>query len=1527
MLPRDENSDCLEEKVSYEIRESPSMMWKRSIVQAKAGHMSAPATLTFALFVVIALWSARGDAADLVIEIPGWGAAGAEGAHYRLDYRPPQGSPAPNYTVPARASTINFQGLPGTKYHFMLYYSNATFADLLTWNQTIITAPEPPTNLTVTLGRNKQAAISWAPPAHGDYSGFRFKVLPLSERAEGGARNISVEGAGNWSHVLRDLSPGATYQLHAFTLLHDKESAAYTSFNFTTKPNTPGKFIVWFRNETTLLVLWQPPYPPGAYTHYKVSIEPKDARESELYVEKEGEPPGPAQAAFKGLVPGRAYDISVQTVSDDQLSAPTTAQYRTVPLRPRNVSVPARSLAETAFRVTWLPPAELSEFEKYQVSVSAGAGAAGRRLPPQLRAREEPPACAFDGLEPGAHYTVTVKTMSGKVTSWPATADLTLKPLPVRDLQGRSVETEEGGGVFLWWKPADGSTQDEYKVSYHETGPSRDDSNTLTTTNTNVTLEALLPGRNYTVTVAAVSRGVESNESVFQAATRPLAPALRSATAEQRALLLAWSSDVNSRQDRYELRYRRRDGDAPYATLVTADTNATLEDLHPGAVYEIQLVAISHGLRSERHTVLKPVRPLPAEWLSVERATSNSVAVHWRGPRAGLVGAFVLRYRTAAAAWRRLDPLPPGADVAEIANMTHGERYEIQLDTASEDAAGETVDSGQPLSAEHTVRPNPVSNVAQLADTRNVTLEWPRPAGRVEWYEVRWWASEQAGGAAGAAGAAGGARNVSAEGGARTVRALLGELAPGRGYSVSIAAHSHELASDIFTMHTRTRPLIQSEMTIVNESGDGDDNDTLPAILVLYTPTPSSASKFDAYRFRLEGGAAPARWQERPATPPDAADDAAGQQQVAFRSLTPGRLYNLTMWTVSHNVTSHPVQRQAREISLAWARPAGDFTDFEVQYLVDEDRLETRTTDRLALTLTELRPYTLYVFTVVVQAGTPATILTRSRARSGSFRTLEAPPAAPSRFQLIDATPTELAFEWALPARDAHGVLSRFRIYVAPAGAGGEAGAARWVDFGPEARAGRVAGLAAGGDYELWLRAANGAGEGAAARVRQRMAIAAPPRPTALPAEVRRSSTTVAVSFGADYFSPANGNVTAYTLVLAEEPRADTPARLPSWRDVHRLPVWPPYQVTEPYYPFHSSAVEEFTIGSERCEGGGRSYCNGPLKPGSRYYVKLRAFTAPDKFTDTAADLPCNRPKNRFTNILPYDHSRYKLQPVDDEEGSDYINANYVPGHNSPREFIVTQGPLHCTRDDFWRMCWESGSRSIVMLTRCVEKGREKCDRYWPYDTRPVYYGDIAVTALNESRYPDWTVTELAVCRGAEQRVLRHFHFTTWPDFGVPDPPTALARFVRAFRERCPPDTRPVIVHCSAGVGRSGTFITLDRALQQLDAHAECLDIFGMVHAMRRERVWMVQTEQQYICIHQCVVAALEGADLAPPPPNNHHHNAAFEGKSPARPPPSPCRPSRPTNVSRLSRQVAASDTTRTVVTLKRKSELACRLV
>ncbi|XP_048481180.1 tyrosine-protein phosphatase 10D [Plutella xylostella] len=1591
---------CLrKEKVSCEIEVLPSMMWKRSIVQGAAGAALA------LLWLASHVGPARG--ADLVIEIPGAGAGGgAEGGRYRLDYRPPRGEPRPNFTVPARASTINFQGLPGTKYHFMLYYSNDSFTDLLTWNQTIITAPEPPTNLTVSLGRNKQATISWAPPSHGDYTGFRFKVIPLTGGAAGGggagggeaARNITAEG-GDTTHTLRELAPGGTYQLHAFTLLHDKESAAYASRNFTTKPNTPGKFIVWFRNETTLLVLWQPPYPPGQYTHYKVSIVPPDARDSELYVEKEGEPPGPAQAAFKGLVPGRAYNISVQTVSEPEISAPTTAQYRTVPLRPANVTVAA--LHETSFSVSWAPPAEPSEFEKYQVSLSGGAGGAGgaRRAAPLLRGREEPPHARFDSLEPGAHYTVAVKTMSGKVTSWPQAVDLTLKPLPVLNLQW----SWSGAGAALSWAPAPGSTQDSYRVSYHEVGPARDDANSLLAPAPSTTLAALLPGRNYSVQVSAVSRSSASNESVVHVLTPPLAPALRELTPLARALRLAWSSDVNSKQDSYSVSWRLLDGGAAAAgavgaarggSLATAEAAATVAGLLPGALYELSLRAHSHGQPSEPHVTVRAVRPLPPVSMSVERVSSNSAVVRWRGPAGSALGQFVLRYRTQGdAAWTRLPPLSPNDTEAEIVDMTHGERYTIQLDTASLAVAGERQESGAPLGRDHTVRPNPVSDVASLVDARNMTLEWPRPKGRVEWYSVRWWARDPAeGGGEGArnltaaegAAEGAGAGEGGAEGGRGTVRALIPGLASGVGYTVAIAAHSYNLTSDIFTMDTRTRPLIQSEMTIVTESDDSEDNSTLPAFLVVYTRTPASATVFDSYRFRLEGEAEAPRWESRAAAAPG--------QQLLLRGLLPGRLYNVTMWTVSHNVTSQPVQRQARlfprpipwlnaswvgarEIALAWGAPWGSYSDFLVQWLERPDRLASRAAPAPRLAVAGLTPHTNYTFTVQVRAGTPATLLTTSSAKSATFTTAEAPPGQLQKFQPLDSKPTSMTFGWRLPASEHNGVLRRFVIQYGPQGA--PPSALLTAEFPPDARSGTVSGLTAGEAYSFAAWAESGAGAGAAARWSERMAIAAPPRPpaSAVPSELRRTSTTVVVRFRSDYFSAANGNVTAYTLVVSEEPSNSSAARLPSWRDVARLPLWPPYQVTEPYYPFHSSAVEEFTIGSERCGDGGRAYCNGPLKPNTKYYVKLRAYTAPDKFTDTAytvlytdadntawiiggcvaaallagaggaallarrrrgagaagagggapaprasrpvrvqdfidhyrlmsadsdfrfseefeelkhvgreqpstaADLPCNRPKNRFTNILPYDHSRYKLQPVDDEEGSDYINANFVPGFSSPREFIVTQGPLHCTRDDFWRMCWESGTRAIVMLTRCVEKGREKCDRYWPYDTRPVYYGDIAVTALNESRYPDWTVTELGASRGSEQRVLLHFHFTTWPDFGVPSPPTTLARFVRAFRDRVPPAPAPapVVVHCSAGVGRSGTFIALDRALQQLAARHDALDVFGIVHQMRRERVWMVQTEQQYICIHQCLVAVLEGQELAQPPPNNHHLNQAYE--------------------------------------------------
>ncbi|XP_063992533.1 tyrosine-protein phosphatase 10D isoform X2 [Diachasmimorpha longicaudata] len=1513
--------------------------------------------------------------ADLAIEIPGNLSQG--GSWYRLDYSPPIGYPRPNTTVAATdiGDVIKFRdGLPGTKYEFWLYYSNGTLHDWLTWTASITTAPDPPSNLTVSVRNGKTAIVYWSPPTQGNYSGFRLRVQSFSDA---GPPKTSLIPSDAVPYTLRDLTPGATYSLQLFTVLETKESVAYTSRNFTTKPNTPGKFIVWFRNETTLLVLWQPPYPAGIYTHYKVSIDPPDAIESVFYVEKEGEPPGPAQAAFKDLVPGRAYNISVQTVSEDETSAPTTAQYRTVPLRPLNVTFDKSSVTSTSFRVFWNAPNGTSEFDKYQISLGGN-----RRLTPVTINRDDESLWEFKELEPGKTYQVVVKTVSGKVTSWPASGDITLRPLPVRDL--RAEIDEKTGMLEVSWRPDNSSTQDSYKLQYHEveTTSITGDSNSLATDKTKIALEALLPGRNYTIIVQAISNKIESNETVLHQVTRPSSPIIEDLKSIEKGLNISWKSDVNSRQEKFEVTHTRNDtGES--ATTLTTESHIILEDLYPGAGYEVKVFAISHGLKSEPHDYFQAVLPHPPQHLRIEKVTNNAVLVHWAAPINSLFTEYAIRYRTDDDP--RWVKLPSVREMeAEVADMTPGEKYTIQVNTVSFG-----VESLFPLQVNHTVRPNAVVNVAPVVDSTNITLEFVRPEGRIETYVIRWWITENPNEfrtknvTAGSDISELAFEEASGGAGHYTERILVDDLFSGVEYSFSIFTVSYHLVGDVTNFTTHTMPLIQSEVVVVI------DRDLPDSLTLRYTPTPVKSSRFDLYRFRIS--------DDNSTTKEKHVDDT--DTKVTFGGLTPGKLYNVTVWTVSEGVESRPILRQDRlypepitaihaidindtRISLTWDVPQGEYDAFEVQYLNSDDNYIQNITSHNAITISSLKPHRNYTFTLVVRSGSESNYLRRSNPLSASFTTSESYPGRVEKFHPTDIQPGEISFEWFLPDGESNGIIKKFTITYGLEGSSHT----QMRDFKPSEFRGMIKGLTPGKIYVFRIQAETKIGFGPETSWKQKMPILAPPKPPTqvVPNEVCRSSTTIQIRFRKNYFSEQHGAVISYTIIVAEDDSKNASGlEMPSWRDVQAYSSWPPYQVMEPYNPFKNGSVEDFTIGTENCENK-IGYCNGPLKAGSTYRVKVRAFTAPDKFTDTsysfpiqtdkdnttiivgvtvpivllltmlgigllvrrhrnqrrkitepratdnlslpdsvietsrpirvenfaehyrimsadsdfrfseefeelkhvgrdqpctAADLPCNRPKNRFTNILPYDHSRFKLQPVDDEEGSDYINANYVPGHNSPREFIVTQGPLHSTRDDFWRMVSESNSRAIVMLTRCIEKGREKCDHYWPMDTLPVYYGDICVTVLNETRYPDWSITEFMLCRGDTKRVIQHFHFTTWPDFGVPSPPQTLARFVRAFRERVRPDQRPIVVHCSAGVGRSGTFITLDRILQQIQV-SDYVDIFGIVWAMRKERVWMVQTEQQYTCIHQCLLAVLEGQDTLTGPPREIHDNQGFEGKN-----------------------------------------------
>ncbi|KAM4524280.1 receptor-type tyrosine-protein phosphatase H-like [Odontesthes bonariensis] len=246
--------------------------------------------------------------------------------------------------------------------------------------------------------------------------------------------------------------------------------------------------------------------------------------------------------------------------------------------------------------------------------------------------------------------------------------------------------------------------------------------------------------------------------------------------------------------------------------------------------------------------------------------------------------------------------------------------------------------------------------------------------------------------------------------------------------------------------------------------------------------------------------------------------------------------------------------------------------------------------------------------------------------------------------------------------------------------------------------------------------------------------------------------------------------------------------------------------------------------------------------------------------THRIATLPDNKAKNRFTNVLPYDWCRVKLITSAPSETLDYINASYMPGYNSNREYIATQGPLFSTVGDFWKMIWEQRVNAIVMVTNCTEGGRNKCEQYWPDDRKQCLCGELLVTTRSQQKESSWTLREFSVKHenNSEERTVKHFHFTAWPDHGVPEDTGILIQFRELIRRHIKGEgtEAPTVVHCSAGVGRTGTIIALDVLLQQLEKE-RAVGINAFVHKMRLNRPHMVQTESQYVFLHQCIVDTL----------------------------------------------------------------------
>ncbi|XP_046857058.1 receptor-type tyrosine-protein phosphatase S-like isoform X7 [Xenia sp. Carnegie-2017] len=235
------------------------------------------------------------------------------------------------------------------------------------------------------------------------------------------------------------------------------------------------------------------------------------------------------------------------------------------------------------------------------------------------------------------------------------------------------------------------------------------------------------------------------------------------------------------------------------------------------------------------------------------------------------------------------------------------------------------------------------------------------------------------------------------------------------------------------------------------------------------------------------------------------------------------------------------------------------------------------------------------------------------------------------------------------------------------------------------------------------------------------------------------------------------------------------------------------------------------------------------------------------------AKKPHNTSKNRYGNAVTYNHSRVILSG---DEKADYINASFVDG-KTDNYYIATQGPKPKTVNDFWRMIFEHKCPTIVMLTTLKEMGKVKCEKYWPDESK--IYGTIQVTITKTKAFADYVLRSAVVSKDGEHHKVQQFHYISWPDYGVPRHPTQLLTFRKHFKSYHKTKAGFAVIHCSAGVGRTGVFIAIDKILDDLDDDYETnIDVFGFVKEMRSRRINMVQTADQYMFIYDAIMEHIQ---------------------------------------------------------------------
>ncbi|XP_073512455.1 receptor-type tyrosine-protein phosphatase H isoform X5 [Phyllobates terribilis] len=1357
-------------------------------------------------------------------------------------------------------STVGITDLaPGTDYSFTVYAvtSDGTYSNPSTAANTT-TLPSIVTSLQITSVSDTSVNLTWTPSPDPNKSSYTYTVKYGSQNKTG----ITTSTVG-----ITDLAPGTDY---SFTVYAVTSNGTYSNpsiaANTTTLPSMVMNLQITSVSDTSVNLTWTPSSDPNK-SSYTYTVKYGSQNKTGITTSTVG---------ITGLAPGTDYSFTVYAVtSNGTFSNPSTAaNATTLPSMVMNLQI--TSVSDTSVNLTWTPSSDPNK-SSYTYTVKYGS---------KNKTGITTSTVGITDLAPGTDYSFTVYAVTSNGTySNPSTAaNTTTLSTSVTNLVVTSVSDTS---VTLMWPPSSDPNNSSYTytVKYGSKSVPGIKNNTAVVT-------GLAPGTDYSFTVFSVtSNGTSSNPSnVANATTQPSQVTnLKVSSVTSSSATLTWtpSSDINSISYSYTVNY----GSTNITGIKTSPTE--IKSLDAGTEYSFTIYAVINGISSKPSNVVKgTTEPNVVQGVNVMSVSETTVTLQWNLSTDPNNNNYTYTVDGQGAQFTKISNINSSTNSVVIQNLLPGVDYNLTVSAVT----WNNVSSDPSKTVSTTTKPSIVQGVEVVAVSETtVTLHWDlsKDTNTMNYtYTV-----------------GGNGDNFNTISNISINSVVVQNLLPGVDYSFTVSAVTKNKVSSqpsnlvrnttmpstvpTFNFSGKSNNSVSLTWTFPNDINKGTykyivvmndsiqlqtSNDSLQVTnlaagqtysFTIYTVTINGvkSNKYPSISCttppnapnNLQGNAVNiseiyitwtqpedvnvnlytyhVTWQDTTASQKETTSDSTKGSHFSIQNLLPGHLYNIIVTSVIQNTQSVNAQIftatksvttqdltvgtvSNTSVTLTWKNPNTPdslVSGYRVTVYANGDRKTENETSEEKYVVNNLDPGNVYNITVESYSRILKPVTTNRASRADNSITSYSTPS----FIKVETDPDPVG-SLGCSKVDAYQIKVMFECPV--------------------------------GNYSSFEVLVNSASRSTIFKCPDNIVIS-----NLQPA----ASYKISVKTVATYKTTISGVINCAT-------------------DNTGVIVGSIFGVL--LFLLLIAVIAFFVLKKRRSKGGhesfpghglqSRKYHTIPKNNFKQHYEKNHAdsdFGFAEEYqalhsvginqSRRAADLPDNKVKNRFTNVLPYDHSRVKLPVVNGESTSDYINANYMPGYNSTKEFIASQGPLPNTTTDFWRMVWEHQVNTIVMLTNCMENGRVKCEHYWPLDYTPCTYGDIAVTCTLETNLPEWTTRDFSIRRDNEPGIkyLRHFHFTAWPDHGVPESTTSIIQFRNLVREHMDQhrSNGPTVIHCSAGVGRTGTLIAIDYLIQQIEREQR-VGVYGFVEKMRMNRNLMVQTEAQYVFLNKCILDLID---------------------------------------------------------------------